>query len=175
MAELTNQPVSSTLQTTNPTPTDLERRLRMNMGGGAMPSPNPGFSPNMMMQQKETIRFQPWLSLETAASWGEIVQPASQWLAGAQVPTYQMQVQIMYLAGATLLLESSPTAEGPWATVVSYTAQTNTMIMLASEGGGFAGYIRWRVEGTAAWQICFQLRATPGASVMQQMGTPKRV
>jgi len=132
----------------------------------------------MMMQQKETIRFQPWVTLETAAGGPdplEIIQPASQWLPGAQVPTYQMEIKVPYLANCTLYLESSPTAEGPWSTVLSYTAQTNTMIMLASEGGGFAGYIRWRVAGTAPWQICFQLKATPGASVLQQMGTPKRV
>jgi len=127
----------------------------------------------------EVIRFQPWLTLETGgtAVAREVIQPASQWLAGAHVPTYHMQIQVSYLAGCTLYLESSPTPEGPWAEVTSFAAYTDTMVVISSEGGSakFSGYVRWRVAGTAPWQACFQLKATPGVSVAEVLGAPKRV
>jgi len=196
MAELTSttRNVGGTLtggptQTTGSPPTNADR-FRASSGTGPMVPPRPGYSgagpalggagfvPGMMMGGKETIRFQPWLTLETATGGpGEIVQPASQWLNGAHVPTYNLQIQVPYLSGCTLYIESSPTAEGPWAEALAISAYTNTMAVLSSEGGSarFSGYVRWRVGGTAPWQICFQIKATPGVSVAGTMGTPKQV
>ena len=126
------------------------------------------------------IKFQPWLVLETGTGAGspyEIVQPASGWLFGQDVSTYHLKVQISYLNAAVLYLETSTTPEGPWATVTSFASQTDTMVVISSEGGDskFSGYVRWRVSGNAPWQICFQLEAVPGASAAGYVATPKVV
>jgi len=126
------------------------------------------------------LKFQPWTNLEVATGAGspyEFIQPRSGWLNGEQVTTYHMKVQISFLSGCTLYIESSTTEEGPWTTAVSYTEQTDTMAVISSEGGGarFSGYVRWRVSGDAPYQICFQLEALPGASIASNIPTPKTV
>jgi len=126
------------------------------------------------------LKWQPWLNVEAAAGAGspyEFIQPRSGWLEGHSVSTYHLKVQISFLNNCTLIFESSPTEEGPWTEVLSYTEQTDIMTVISSEGGTarFSGYVRWRVTGTPAYQICFQLEAVPGASIASYIATPKKI
>jgi len=81
--------------------------------------------------------------------------------------TYHFKVDMTYVTNATLVLESAPSREGPWAQCQALDAVTSTTIVLSSEGGGstFSRFIRWRVDGDAvsAWEICFQILVTSGA------------
>jgi hypothetical protein len=120
------------------------------------------------------------MTFETSGGCSEdIVQPARAWLSGEQAATYHCKVEISYLSsGWTLELESSPTPEGPWVEVVAFTAQTDTVVVLSSEGGSnkFSGYIRWRLPATTSdWGACFQIKATPGINVSGITMTPKIV
>ena len=143
--------------------------------GPVLPNVGPKWSGVDLGSQTGVIRFQPWITLEGAAN-QEIIQPASDWLAGVQFPTYHMQVEVTYCNGCTLYLESSITPEGPWDTVKGFTQVTDNMIVISSEGGDntFDGYVRWRATGATAWQTCFQLHAMPGASVSNKLSTPKK-
>lgn len=131
-----------------------------------------------MGAQDGVVRFQPTVTIEAAGSGTkEAIQPSDMWIRGCQFPTYHMQVEIIEnSANAEVYLESAPTAEGPFDTVKSFTAVTNTMIVISSEGGEnkFTGLLRWRVAGTAPWQACFQFHAMPGASVSDKFSTPIR-
>ena len=97
-------------------------------------------------------------------------------------PKYHMQIEVTECTSATypsvypsIYIESSPTAEGPWDTVKAFTAVTNTMIVISSEGGEnrFTGLVRWRVSGTAPWAVCFQFHAMPGASFSNKPASPR--
>lgn len=160
----------------------MQERLRKMLEAGGSPvevSPgsNPyGIAPDDLGSQAGVIAFQEFLTITAAGSGTkEAIQPSYAWLKGYLYPTYHVQVEIPYCsANATIYLESSPTAEGPWDTVKSFTAVTNTMIVISSEGGEnkFTGLVRWRVEGTAPWQVCFQFHAMPGASISDKLSTP---
>jgi len=149
--------------------------------GGFGSGPGIGSGPvKDVMTGTGVIRYRPWVTLECcgAAEVREVIQPASQWLAGAHAPNFHILVEISYCnGGCTLYLESSPTPEGPWNAVTSFAASTDTTVVISSEGGStkFSGYVRWRVAGTAPWQICFHLKAMPGLSVTEHIGTPRKV
>ena len=134
--------------------------------------------PEGLENQDEIIVWQRMLTLQAAGSGTkEAIQPSYAWLKGCEYPTYHVQVELPECsANATVYLESSPTVEGPFSTVKSFTAVTNTMIVMSSEGGEnrFDGFVRWRVSGTAPWQVCMQLHAMPGASISDKQSTPIR-
>lgn len=128
--------------------------------------------------QRGVIAFEDFVTIEAAGSGTkEAIQPSYKWIRGCNFPTYHMQVEITERsANATIYIESSTTAEGPWDTVKAFTAVTNTMIVISSEGGEnkFNGLVRWRVSGTAPWQVCFQFHAMPGASISDKFAQPIR-
>jgi len=81
--------------------------------------------------------------------------------------TFHFKVDMTWVTNATLVLESAPSREGPWAQSLALDASTSTTYVLSSEGGGtpFSRFIRWRVDGDAvyAWEICFQILVISGA------------
>jgi hypothetical protein len=126
------------------------------------------------------IKFQPWLTLASGSGAGspyEIIQPGSGWLRGEGASVYHMDVNVSFISGCTLYLETSTTPEGPWDSVSGITVQTDTRTVISSEGGSskFTGLVRWRVSGDAPWQVCFQLQATPGAGMPKHVGVPTKV
>jgi len=130
------------------------------------------------MHGRQVIYWQPWIAPEAASGMSlDFIQPAALWLNGENASSYHILAEISYLLNATLIFESSPTAEGPWETVTAFTAQTDTMIVISSEGGSlkFTGLVRYRVQGTAPWQACFQLKATPGISIAEMDVSPRSV
>ena len=141
------------------------------------PAMNRNMQPSVAVGQK--IKMQPWLTLAGAAGVTEVLQPSDGWLRGADYPTYHMQVQVKAISGtnATLTLETAPSAEGPWASITTFTAVTDTMIVISSEGGSnrFSNLVRWKMTASDAWQVCFSLNATPGMSVSNVSGAPRRV
>ena len=119
---------------------------------------------NMTTQR---YRFQPWLTLAAPGGTDDIIQPCRHWLDGVSESSYNFKVDVTYVTNATLVIESAPSREGPWAQSQTLSAVTSTMIALSSEGGGtpFSRFLRWRIDGDAvsAWEICFQLLVTSGA------------
>jgi hypothetical protein len=156
----------------------LEATMR-NQKQGRMVRPTGNRVARSSVAVGKKIKMQPWLTLVGAASVTEVLQPSDGWLRGADYPTYHMQVQMKSINGtnATLTLETAPSAEGPWESITTFAAATDTMIVISSEGGDnrFSNLVRWKFTATAAWDICFALNATPGMSVSNVGGTPRKV
>ncbi len=131
-------------------------------GGGTTLRGSTGSAAGVSTRKK--IRFQPWLALEADTGASEVVQPASRWLTGVNEEMYNIRAEVSYLTGCTLYLESSPTPEGPWAEITSFAGVTEAEISVVAESSAsnFTNYIRWRVNGSAPWQTCFQLKAITG-------------
>lgn len=124
------------------------------------------------------IRFQEWLEMSGASTTGEVVQPSRGWIPGAEYSTYLMKAEILYVSNCTLVIESSPTVEGPWQSAATFGVPGTLMAVLSSEGGlsRFSHYIRWRVDPAAAeWGICFQLKAFPSKGMAEPNMGPRRV
>jgi hypothetical protein len=112
----------------------------------------------------EVIRLQDWLELSGATAAVDVAQPARFWIPGAQFLTCLLRAQLLFVANCSLVIESSPTVEGPWTSAVTFSAVGTSTVSLASGGGTsmFSNYVRWRVVPSgASWGICFQLKAFP--------------
>ena len=123
-------------------------------------------------------RFQPWLTVYGTAAATEVLQPCREWLDGVDYTTYHMQVQVLTVTNATLVIESATSREGPWNTATSFTGTTDTTIVLSSEGGGsnnFSRYIRWKLETSGTWEVCFQLLFTSGGGFSDLKLSPRVV
>ena len=127
------------------------------------------------------IKFQPGIAFEgRSATAGQIIQPTSGWLDGDSADSYRMDVKILSMSATlSLVIESAPAPEGPWTAATSFTTVTATNIVLSSEGGAqnFSRFVRWRVDltGAGAWNVCFQLLATPGKGSPAAQRLPRRV
>lgn len=125
---------------------------------------------------KKSIPFQPLVTVLGSSSSEDVIQASDLWLRG-QDNTYHIQVSLNAISNCTLVLESCLTVEGPWSTVTSYAAATQTMAVISSEGGStkFSGLVRWRIEKDVSdWSTCFQLKAMPGQSVTDVVESPRR-
>ena len=128
------------------------------------------------MADNRTIMFQPLVTVLGSSASNDLIQASDMWLQGRE-NTYHIQVSLNAISNCTLVLESCPTVEGPWSTVTSYAAATQTMAVISSEGGAtkFSGLVRWRIEKDVSdWSTCFQLKAMPGQSVTNVVESPRR-
>jgi hypothetical protein len=91
----------------------------------------------------------------------EIIQSRSGFLDLGGVASASIHVLILALTG-TLYLETSPSEEGPWLTVKSWTAPTDVTLSLLTYYVAeykLARLVRWRFAQTdAAGVACFSMR-----------------
>ena len=123
----------------------------------------------------EELTWQPWRTIDGAASTADIVQPEDNWLDVGDAPSVTVRVDVMFLTGATLAVQIAPAAHGPWTTANSFTSATkSSLIMSAAPYGQTRNqnhrYVRWFIDAPASiWTACFRMRAafpdTPGTTV----------
>ena len=123
----------------------------------------------------EELTWQPWTTLDAAASAADITQPQDNWLDVGEAPSVTVRVDVMYLTGATLAVQIAPAAHGPWSSAASFTSATKSVLITSAEPYSQARnqtqrYVRWFVDAPAGpWNACFRMRAslsdTPGSVV----------
>ena len=135
---------------------------------GAGLAPRGGASP--------LITVQPWTTVVGTSTTGDVIQPFDRWLNGEALAAYHLSVRIIESTQCTLVLESSARVEGPWSSIVTYTTEADTTILVSSEVASqkFSKYIRWRLQpNAAAWSTCFQIRGVRGNAAPNLLRTPR--
>ena len=119
--------------------------------------------------------FEPWVSVRGGISIGTpdseagaLIQREGNWLRTDDIENLVLESQVLMMSGATLVIESAMSKEGPWSPVATITsnAYAVTTHMLTKEPGGDAPlrrYVRWHLGGDGAttnWQACFRINAS---------------
>jgi len=106
--------------------------------------------------------FQPLITVRASADEMEVIQSPSGYLDAGDATKVTVHVEIFCLANGTLYLETTPSEEGPWQEVQSWTAAGDVTIDLLtyySAEHPLARFVRWRFEASDAGAVaCFQLR-----------------
>lgn len=121
----------------------------------------------------DEVIWQPLLTLQGVTDTPTIVQPSEDWLDIEEARELFVRVDLLDVGAtaATLLLETSPSLDGPWTTLASIaTAPTRSVDYYGSDANlttQLQRYLRWAVENPAdLWSCTFKIHTRlPGTPI----------
>ena len=113
--------------------------------------------------------FQPMLGIAGdyavgTATTPAVIQAESDWLDTKDIRYLVVEAEVLKASAVTIKIETAMRKEGPWtsfSTIASgYCFQTYGVSKEAGATNRLRSYVRWRLEGGAAWEACFRINVT---------------
>ena len=145
---------------------DVERARQLRRARTALRTSATGGAEEEVWQRWKTVAGQPTSNYK-------FIQAGFEWLDLLDDPQVELRTDILAITGwtgvggATFLIETATSVEGPWFPVLAYTQATQQSVVLSTEPNvlnELQRYLRWSVDApNNPWAITFKL-AVVGAS-----------